>query len=169
MELRVVHTQFLQVRKRIGDSVHYFWNVGRFDHNRNPRLALLADAVRVESRRARIVDEHTEVNPGPQLCGEVHNLLGGMGHDVERTKLTGAERTARKRRRRGVRVEREVRRHCGADGTSPYRLMTATSAALSGGPPAFATAATSLKYWAPMSGDRMISARATLSNGLEKA
>src|SRR5205809_6512429 len=30
-------------------------------------------------------------------------------HDAQRTKLTGAERTARKRRRRGVRVEREVR------------------------------------------------------------
>src|SRR5439155_22766485 len=31
--------------------------------------------------------------------------------DAQRTKLTGAERTARKRRRRGVRVEREVRAH----------------------------------------------------------
>ena len=32
-------------------------------------------------------------------------------HDAQRTELTGAERTARERRRRGVRVEREVRRH----------------------------------------------------------
>src|SRR6266702_2254729 len=32
-------------------------------------------------------------------------------HDAQRTKLTGAEPTARKRRRRGVRVEREVRPH----------------------------------------------------------
>src|SRR5437016_12019657 len=30
---------------------------------------------------------------------------------AQRTKLTGRERTARKRRRRGVRVEREVRPH----------------------------------------------------------
>jgi len=30
---------------------------------------------------------------------------------AQRTKLTGAERRARQRRRRGVRVEREVRRH----------------------------------------------------------
>src|SRR5205809_5361911 len=32
-------------------------------------------------------------------------------HDAQRTKLTGAERTARKRRRRGVRVERVVSPH----------------------------------------------------------
>ena len=70
---------------------------------------------------------------------------------------------------RRVRLNLFLGRHFGAGGTSPYRLMTATSAALSGGPPAFATAATSLKYWAPMSGDRMISARAMLSNGLENA
>src|SRR5665213_4300812 len=56
-----------------------------------------------------------------------------------------------------------------ADGTRPYRLMTATSATLSGGPPALTTAATSLKYWAPISGDWMTRARATLPNGLENA
>ena len=55
-----------------------------------------------------------------------------------------------------------VRPHLGADGTKPYRLMTATSALLSGGPPALTTAATSLKYCAPMSGERTINARATL-------
>lgn len=31
----------------------------------------------------------------------------------------------------------------GTDGTSPYRVMTESNAALSGGPPAFTTAATS--------------------------
>jgi hypothetical protein len=56
-------------------------------------------------------------------------------------------------------------RHFWADGTSPYRLMTATSAPLSGGPPALTMSATSLKYWGPMSGARMIKARATLPNG----
>ena len=47
-----------------------------------------------------------------------HQLFGSadvenrcVPRDAQRTKLTGAERTARQRRRRGVRVEREVRRH----------------------------------------------------------
>ena len=46
--------------------------------------------------------------------------------------------------------------------------MTATKAALSGGPPALMTQATSSKYFAPMSGANVISARATLPNGFEK-
>jgi len=62
-----------------------------------------------------------------------------------------------------------VRRHFGEAGTSPYLDMTDTNAALSGGPPALTTAATSLKYSAPMSGDRTIKARAVSANGFEKA
>ena len=62
-----------------------------------------------------------------------------------------------------------VRRHFGAAGTSPYLDMTDTKATLSGGPPALTTAATSLKYCAPMSGDWTIRARAVSANGFEKA
>jgi hypothetical protein len=52
--------------------------------------------------------------------------LGTALRDVQRTKLTGAERTARKRRRRGVRVEREVGRHVGEAEELQRRLATAT-------------------------------------------
>ena len=62
-----------------------------------------------------------------------------------------------------------VSRHLGAAGTSPYLDMTDTRAALSGCPPALTTAATSLKYWAPTSGDMTIKARAVSENGFEKA
>lgn len=61
-----------------------------------------------------------------------------------------------------------VRRHFGAAGTSPYLDMTESKAALSGGPPALTTLPTSLKYWAPMSGDSTIMALATSVNGFEK-
>ena len=61
-----------------------------------------------------------------------------------------------------------VGRHFGAAGTSPYLDMTDRSAALSGGPPALTTTATSLKYSAPMSGDRTINAVAASVNGFEK-
>jgi len=47
--------------------------------------------------------------------------------------------------------------------------MTASNAALSGGPPAPTTAATSLKYCAPMSGESTIRARAVSANGFENA
>ena len=67
------------------------------------------------------------------------------------------------------RITRAARRHFGAAGTSPYLDMTDTKAALSGGAPLLTTAATSLKYWAPMSGDRTINARAVSANGFEKA
>ena len=65
-------------------------------------------------------------------------------------------------------LERRVRRHFWAAGTRPYRFMTATSATLSGGPPALTTEATSSKYLGPISGASVISARVTRSNGFEK-
>src|SRR5438034_168428 len=60
-------------------------------------------------------------------------------------------------------------RHAGAAGTSPYLAITDSSAARSGGPPALTTAATSLKYCAPMSGDWTINARAVSAKGFENA
>src|SRR5512135_1275859 len=54
--------------------------------------------------------------------------------------------TGRPRPAVGGPVELRVRRHFGAAGTKPYLDMTATSAALSGGPPALTTVAISLKY-----------------------
>jgi hypothetical protein len=68
----------------------------------------------------------------------------------------------------GGQLDLLVARHFGGAGTSPYLDMTDRSAALSGGPPALTTMATSLKYWAPMSGDRTIKALAASVNGFEK-
>jgi len=52
---------------------------------------------------------------------------------------------------------------------SPYRPITVAILAGSGPPAAVATSATSLKYWAPMSGVMTTSARAVWSKGLLKA
>lgn len=57
----------------------------------------------------------------------------------------------------------------GAAGTRPYLDMMDRRAPLSGGFPALITAATSLKYWAPMSGDCTTKARTVSVNGFEKA
>jgi hypothetical protein len=54
----------------------------------------------------------------------------------------------------------------GAAGTKPYRAMTATSAALSGGAPVLTTLATS-QVLGTVSGDRAINARARAEKGLE--
>src|SRR5438477_7471976 len=49
----------------------------------------------------------------PRSCArKIRSIVTDTLLAAQRTKLTGAERTARERRRRGVRVEREVRRHC---------------------------------------------------------
>lgn len=64
--------------------------------------------------------------------------------------------------------EKHAQASLGHRGTRPYRCITAINAALSGGPPALITVATSSNYFGPMSGARVISARATLLNGFEK-
>jgi hypothetical protein len=66
-------------------------------------------------------------------------------------------------------LEGTVGCHDGDPGTNPYFDITAMRAALSGGPPAFTTAATSLKYWAPMSGEFTIKAFAVSGNGFANA
>jgi hypothetical protein len=131
-----------------------------------------------ESRRSAhrhryLADNNARTGPRAktQKATVGRSMVFDIGDRALTFKVTGAPRRwSRTRSHVPARpVDRKVRRHFGADGTSPYRVITATKAALFGGPSTFTTSATSLKYWAPMSGDRTIRARAMLLNGLENA